>query len=306
MRDAFIHALTRHAKKNKGIFLLTGDLGFSVFEEFRDSFPGRFINAGIAEANMMGVAAGLGLSGKTAVTYSIIPFSVVRCLEQIKIDVCFQKADVKIIGVGAGYAYGTLGMTHHGVEDIAVMRAYPNIRILSPSDPYETNACLELALNTKGPFYIRLGKNREPRIHKVIPKVRTGGSIVVKRGSDITFLVTGSIIQRVLDAAVLLYRKGITSTVISMYSIKPIDKKAILNAAKKTKAIFSVEEHTISGGLGSVVSEVLAEQGRRDVVFRRIGIPDTFCGKVGNQSYLLDRYGLSPKTIVRQVMEEIS
>ncbi|MDD5439617.1 MAG: transketolase C-terminal domain-containing protein [Candidatus Omnitrophica bacterium] len=309
MRDAFITALTRYAEKDKNIYLLTGDLGFSVFEDFIRKFPQRFINAGIAEANMMGVAAGLASACKTAVVYSIIPFTVTRCLEQIKIDVAYQNADVKIIGIGAGFAYGALGMTHHAIEDIAVMRAFPNMRILAPCDPAETMACLGLALKIKGPFYIRLGKNREPKIHGSVGARRAaplhatlGGSHVLKQGTDVVIFVTGSIAGRALEAAKILEGKRISTKVVSMYSIKPLDEEAVCDAARTAKAIATVEEHTVIGGLGSAVSELVAGMRCKTPVVR-IGIPDTFCGKVGSHGYLLDHYGFSPKAIAEKIFK---
>lgn len=303
MRDAFIKELSSHAARNKDIFLLTGDLGFSVFEEFARLFPQRFINVGIAEANMMGIAAGLALSGKTALTYSIIPFSVARCLEQIKIDICYHNADVKIIGVGAGYAYGSLGMTHHAIEDIALMRAYPNIRIISPCDGIETQAAVDLALNTKGPFYLRLGKNREPRLHKRQVKLRLGGSHVMRQGGDLVILATGSIVNNALQAADILAKRGIHARVVSMYCLKPIDKNIILESCSKTAVIITVEEHTIIGGLGSAVSEVIAESDIAAVArLKRIGVRDVFSDIVGSHSYLMQRYGLSPEEIAKEIL----
>lgn len=307
MRDEFIVALTEHADKNKNVFLLTGDLGFSVFEDFAGRFPGRFINAGIAEANMMGMAAGLALSGKIAVAYSIIPFSITRCLEQIKIDVCYHKANVKIVGVGAGYAYGALGITHHAIEDISVMRAYPNMRILSPCDGIETASCVDLALETDGPFYIRLGKSRGQKIHEEKKSARLGGSNLIRDGRDVSIIATGAVVQNALEAADILSKKGVSSRVVSMYSIKPIDEQAILESCSRTAVLVTLEEHTILGGLGGAVSEVLAESdsGSKKAVFKRLGIVDTFCDTVGGRKYLIEKCGLSPTDIADKLMEAL-
>jgi len=303
MRDAFIKKLTVHARKDKNIYLLTGDLGFSVFEAFAGEFPGRFINAGIAEANMMGVASGLAMTGKTAFVYSIIPFAVTRCLEQIKIDVAYQNADVKIVGIGAGLAYGPLGMTHHAIEDIAVMRAYPNMRVLSPCDAYETDACIELALRTKGPVYIRLGKNKEPKIHDKKYHAKLGGSNVLRQGKDVVIFATGSIAQEALNAAGLLKAKGMSARVVSMYSIKPLDEKAVRDALRTAKAVVTVEEHTVIGGLGSAVCEVASGHG---VPVMRIGMPDTFANETGSHRYLLGYYGLTAKKIAEKIFKEFN
>jgi len=277
---------------------MTGDLGFSVFEDFILKYPDRFINAGIAEQNMMGVAAGLSHSGKKVFTYSIIPFSLMRCLEQIKIDICYRNADVKIIGIGSGFAYGALGVTHHAVEDIAVIRGFPNITVLSPCDASETRACLDLAVKSKGPFYIRLGKNREPKIHASMVKAVCGGSNIIKEGKDVTILVTGSIAWKAMAASKMLEEKGISTRVVSMYSLKPIDEKAVLHSCRKTPVIVSVEEHNIIGGLGSAVSEIIAESGS-GVSFRRLGIRDTFACGIGSQDYLLDKHGLGAEDIFK-------
>jgi len=302
VRDAFIRALTRRASRDKGLYLITGDLGFSVFEDFITRYPGRFINAGIAEANMMGVASGLALAGKTAVVYSIIPFSVTRCLEQIKMDICYQNADVKIIGVGAGFAYGTLGASHHGIEDIAVMRGYPNMKIFAPCDRSETEACIDAALKAKGPCYIRLGKNRERDLLKRAVTAKAGGSRKLTEGRDAAILGTGSILGRALEAEKALRASGVKVRVVSMYSIKPIDRQAVLKAAADTGRMLTLEEHSVIGGLGSAVGEILAESGLKGVAFARMGIPDVFAGKIGGQGYLLDSYGLSVSRITDNVL----
>lgn len=302
MRDAFIKSLTVKAKANENIYLLTGDLGFSVFEDFADNFPQRFINMGIAESNMIGVASGLALSGKKVFTYSMIPFSVSRCVEQIKIDVAYQDLDIKIVGVGAGYAYGALGMTHHAIEDIALLRSYPNIKILSPCDAYETKACVELALKTKGAFYLRLGKNKEPELHLGKVECRLGKSHALTKGDDAVIFTTGSITVRALEAERLLRQAGIKVSVISMYSIKPIDKRAIIKYAQGTKHVLTLEEHNIIGGLGSAVGEVILENNIKNVKFKRMGIMDRFSCKVGKQEYLLDEYGLSVYDIKKEVI----
>lgn len=301
MRDAFIHRLTEAAEKDKRIYLLTGDLGFSVFEEFRKAFPGRFINSGIAEQNMMSVASGLSKAGKIPVVYSIIPFTVLRCLEQIKIDICYQRADVKIVGIGAGCAYGALGITHHATEDIASLRCMPNMTILSPCDPFETQGCLDLALNTKGPFYLRLGKNKEAKVYVRHPRLRIGGLNTLKKGGDAVIFTTGSVASRALEARNILESKGIKAEVVSVYSVKPIDKQGILRRAKLTGRVVTVEEHNIIGGLGSAVAEILAEEAKR-IKFKRIAIKDKFCDIVGDHNYILDKCGFSADNIARIVL----
>jgi transketolase len=247
MRDAFIRTLTSLAERDERIYLLTGDLGFSVFEDFAAKYPSRFVNAGIAEANMTGVAAGLGKIGKKAVTYSNNTFFVLRCLEQIKLDVCYQNANVKIVGRGRGAFVRHAWVTHQSIEDIAVTRAFPNLRILWPCDPVETEACCRLAMKEKGPFYIRLGKNREPRIHTPDLSVRCGGSAVVAEGKDLVIFTSGPVISRVIAASGILPRahKG---QGVSMYSIKPVDEAVIPRVCPRARALVTVDEPSVFGG----------------------------------------------------------
>nr|WP_320411296.1 transketolase C-terminal domain-containing protein [Candidatus Hakubella thermalkaliphila] len=293
-------------QRTRGFFLITGDLGFSVFEDFAGRFPGRFINVGVAEANMVGIAAGLASCGKVAFTYSIAPFATIRCLEQIRIDVCYHNANVKIVGVGGGLAYGPLGATHHAIEDISIMRALPNMKVLSPADPVEADLATRAAVAVDGPVYIRLGKSGEPRVHSGQPDFEIGRAITVKDGTNITLVATGGLVYNALLAARELATQGIDARVISMHTIKPLDEEAILRAAHETAAIFTIEEHTLIGGLGSAVAEVLAESGNRKVLFQRIGIRDRFCHEVGSQEYLRELSGLSPQHIVSRVVGYLS
>lgn len=306
MRNAFVSTLTVAAEEDSRIFLLTADLGYSVFENFAREFPGRFINVGIAEANMVGIAAGLAFCGKIAFTYSIAPFATIRCLEQIRIDVCYHNTNVKIVGVGGGLVYGSLGITHHAIEDIAVMQALPNMKVLCPADSIEAALVTKAAIEVDGPVYIRLGKTGEPKVHSNPPAFEIGKAITVKEGIDITLIATGGLVYNVLLAAQELSEYGISARVISMHTIKPLDKQIILQAASETKAIITVEEHTLIGGLGTGVSEVLAESINRDVLFRRIGIKDRFCSEVGSQKYLLNVNKLSSEDIAKTVLKYIS
>lgn len=301
MRNAFINTLHTLTRKNKNICLLTGDLGYTVFEEYRRNFPDNFFNAGVAEANMVGVAAGLALSGKIPFIYSIAPFTTLRVYEQIRNDVCLMNVNVKIVGVGAGLAYSHAGPTHHSLEDITIMRALPNMIVTCPSDRVETAAIVNAAVSHEGPVYLRLGKKGEPVIHKKKPKFQLGKGIIVQSGKDLMFIVCGSIITTALQVAAKLQKHGIEAGVISMHTIKPLDTKLIEKILNTTQAICTIEEHHIIGGLGSSVSEFLAEKKTR-VRFKRFGINDTFCTMLGNHEYMKDYYGLSEKKITKSIL----
>ncbi len=256
MRTAFIETLHELASKDDRIWLLCGDLGFSVLEPFAKSFPNRYLNVGVAEQNMTGVAAGLALSGKIVFTYSIANFPVIRCLEQIRNDVCAHNLNVKIVSVGGGFAYGSAGYTHHGTEDLAIMRVLPNITVIAPGDPIETRLLTIAATERPGPCYLRLGKAGEPIIHTSQPDAVIGKAIVLRQGDAGTLISTGATLGMAVKAADELSTRGINVSVLSMPTLSPLDQDAILRAAKHTGHLITVENHGI-GGLGSAVAEVL-------------------------------------------------
>jgi len=258
LRTAFINTLNELASRDERIWLLCGDLGFSVLEPFAKSFPNRYVNVGVAEQNMTGVAAGLALSGKIVFTYSIANFPVIRCLEQIRNDVCAHNLNVKIVSVGGGFAYGSAGYTHHGTEDLAIMRVLPNMTVLAPGDPVETRLLTVAATEQPGPCYLRLGKAGEPTIHTSEPEITIGKAIILRQGVDGTLISTGGMLGSAIKAANELFALGVSVTVLSMPALSPLDKGAILHAAKNTGRILTVENHGL-GGLGSAVAEVLAE-----------------------------------------------
>lgn len=301
MRDVFNAELYEIAKSDPRVLLLTGDIGFQVFDRFRADFPGRFINMGVAEANMMGVAAGLALSGKRPFVYTIIPFLTMRAFEQIRVDVCIQNQPVKIVGVGGGLAYGTLGPTHHSIEDVAILRALPNMTILAPCDPLETRKATRAVMEHPGPVYIRLGKNGEPPLHARDYDFQIGRVVQMRSGKDATIISSGAVTRIALEAAGRLAEKGIGVRVLNMHTIKPIDREAILQAARETRALVTVEEHNIIGGLGSAVAEVLAEGGGF-VPFRRFGVRDTFCHGVGSQDYHFKQQGITGEAIGENIL----
>ena len=303
MRNAFIKKLVELAEKNKDIEVITGDLGFGVLTPFWEKYPDQFTNAGIAEQNMASLAAGMALSGKTVFVYSIGNFPTLRCLEQIRNDCAYHNANVKIVCVGAGFAYGPLGMSHHATEDIAKMRALPNVAVFAPADAMETEAVTEAITEYKGTCYLRLGRGGEKCVHDKIDDFQIGKALKIKDGKDVAIFSTSAICDEVVNACDELSKKGVFPTVYTFPTIKPIDKDTIEKCAKTHKYIFTVEEHNIVGGFGSAVAEVLAGLDGNKAALKTIGLNDTFCEKVGSQKYLRAEYGIDCKSIVKTVCD---
>lgn len=298
MRTAFIDTLFELAQADSRIMLVVGDLGFGVVSSFMERLPRQFVNAGVAEQNMTGLAAGLALSGKIVFTYSIANFPVLRCLEQIRNDVCYHNANVKIVAVGGGMAYGSLGISHHATEDLSITRALPNLLVVAPGDPIETRLATRALIEYEGPAYLRLGRAGEPTAHSTEPAFQLGKAIILREGNDLTLISTGGMLRDCVMVADLLEREGIQARVISMHTLKPLDVEAVLRAAAETKAVFTVEEHSIIGGLGGAVAEIIAEASKRPLHFQRIGLKDTFSSLVGDQDYLRAQYKLDAKGIL--------
>ena len=287
MRTAFIKTLCQAAATDERIWLLTGDLGFSVLEAFRERFPDRYVNVGVAEQNMTGVAAGLASCGKVVFTYSIANFPTLRCLEQIRNDVCYHELPVKVVSVGGGFAYGAQGYTHHGVEDLAVMRSLPDMTVIAPADPVETELATRMLIDTPGPCYLRLGKSREPVVHAEPPDYAIGRAIRMREGKDVTLISTGGMLQHTLGAAeTLAGEHGIQGRVLSMHTLKPLDAEAVRDAARQTGGVVTVEEHSVTGGLGAAVAEVIAAMDEPHAPLRKYGAPDRLGRQVGSQAYL--------------------
>ena len=301
MRTAFIETLFELAQRDERITLITGDLGFGVVTRFMQELPKQFVNAGVAEQNMTGMAAGMALSGKIVFTYSIANFPVFRCLEQIRNDVCYHNANVKIVAVGGGMAYGSLGVTHHATEDIAIMRALPNMLVVAPNDPVETRLATESIIAYPGPCYLRLGRAGDAVVHTSPVAFELGKALTVLEGGDLALIVTGGLLKIALTAAQTLARKGIKARVLSMHTVKPLDREAVLAAARETKGIFTIEEHSVVGGLGGAVAELLMEECEHRVRFKRIGLNDVFASKVGDQDYLRSQYGLDAAGILASI-----
>ena len=293
MRDAFAAELYELACKDPDIVLLSGDIGYGVFDKFRADLPDQFINMGVAEQNMVGVAAGLALEGKRPVVYTIIPFATMRCFEQIRVDVCMHDLPVKIVGIGGGLSYGALGPTHHATEDIAIMRALPNMRVIVPADPKDTRFLFRVVMADAKPAYFRLGKNGESDLQF------SGGYLA----SEATIISCGPIAGIALAASEILKRRNIECPVIQIHSIKPFPAGYVHTLIQKTDLVITLEEHSIIGGLGSAVAEVMAESGL-PVKLMRLGIPDELITAVGDREYLLKEMGLTAENIARTIYEE--
>jgi len=302
MRTAFFRAVMDAASIDPRITLIVGDLGFGVVEPFAKRFPAQFLNAGVAEQNLTGVAAGMALMGRIVLTYSIANFPTLRCLEQIRNDVCYHRTNVKIVAVGGGFAYGALGVTHHATEDLAVMRSLPEMTVVAPGDPIEAELATRAIIAHPGPCYLRLGRAGEPVLHDSGVDFELGKAIQLRDGTDLTIISTGGMLTTALDAATQLDVRGISSRVLSMHTLKPLDEDAIAAAARETGAILTLEEHSRIGGLGGAVAEVLAEIEGIHVPFRRIGLPPGFAPLAGSQEYLRAAHGLGAESVVQTVL----
>jgi len=301
MRKAFNEELLQAARQDERIHMILADIGYGEIEPFAETFPKRFINCGVAEQNMTGVACGVAMEGNIAITYSIANFPTLRCLEQIRNDVCYHNANVKIVIIGGGMAYGPLGISHHSTEDLAIMRALPNMVVLAPADKHEARAAVHAMLAYDGPVYYRCGYKGEADIHPAPVKFEIGKAIPVKSGKDLTLIFTGTIGYNCKLAVEELAAEGIDVELISMPTVKPVDAAALTASAAKTGKVLTVEEHNICGGLGSAVAETLLDAGCGNIKFRRIALPDVNVSKIGSQDWLRDQYGMGVKDIINAV-----
>lgn len=305
MRDTFVKTLVELAKENKDIELITGDLGYGVLKPFWEQCPDQFTNAGIAEQNMASVAAGMALSGKTVYTYSIGNFPTLRCLEQIRNDCAYHNASVKVVCIGGGFVYGSLGMSHHATEDLAIMRALPDVVVMAPGDLVEAEEATKAIAAYPGTCYLRLGRGGEKRIHDKIENFQIGKAIKVHDGEKVAIFSTGAIFEEVQEAYDLLKEQGLSPVVYTFPTVKPIDKEVIAKCAKECELVVTCEEHNVVGGFGSAVAEVMAELEGARARLLRVGIDDTYCTVVGSQKYLRGQYGISAQGIVAKIKDVI-
>lgn len=301
MRNAFAKKITELAKKDERIVLLSGDIGNRLFDDFKASCPTRFYNCGVAEANMMGMAAGLALSGLRPVCYTITPFITYRCMEQIRVDVCYHHVPVVIVGTGSGLSYASLGATHHSCEEMGMLRLLPGLSVVAPADEVEVRGSLEAALASKDPCYIRIGKKGEPVVHKNKPEFVIGKGITLQDGKDACLLSAGTVLPVAMEAAALLATKGITTRVVSFHTIKPLDLALLADVFAKFKVVGTVEEHSVLGGLGGSVAEWLADQPKTSGRLVKFGTRDEFLHLTCEQEEAREHYGLTPTNIASEI-----
>ncbi|HEX3866220.1 MAG TPA: transketolase C-terminal domain-containing protein [Gemmatimonadaceae bacterium] len=301
MRDVFIERLTALAERDPRIMLITGDLGFGVLTKFEERFPRQYLNAGIAEQNMTGLATGLALEGRIVFTYSIGNFPTLRCLEQIRNDAAYHGANVNVVSVGGGFSYGALGVSHHATEDLSIMRAIPGVTVVSPGCDWEVAEAVPAIVALPGTTYLRLDKSSAGFTRRDGETFELGRARRVRDGDAATIVATGGILGIVLSAADQLADSGIRCRVLSMHTIKPFDANAICSAARETGGIVTVEEHVIEGGLGSAVAEALLDNGVAPRASARLGLRGGFATVVGSQQYLRSAYQMAESDIVGAV-----
>jgi len=305
MRKAFYEKMAALAAKDRNVHFLTANLGYKFFDDIRSRCPEQFLDVGVAEQNMIGLAAGMALCGKSVYCYSIIPFLTLRACEQIRMDVCYHDLSVKLVGMGAGFTYGQEGFTHFGLEDMAVMRAMPGMTVVSPDTIENAVRVAELSIGFKGPLYIRLGR---AGIHGAGNKATLktiGKAAVLKQGTDCALIAIGNMVAVAESAASALAAKGISASVINMHTLKPLDEEVVRVCAKNHRFVFSLEEHSVQGGLGSAVAEVIAEAGFNGK-FERIGIPEKLDHVIGDADFLWDHYGLSPAKVTERILKAVT
>jgi transketolase len=301
MRNAFAQEVTMLAEEDRRVVLLSGDIGNRLFDDYKRSFPERFYNCGVAEANMTSMAAGMAMCGLRPITYTITSFNTIRCFEQIKIDIAYHNLPVIIAGVGSGLSYAELGATHHSCEDIACLRGLPNMQIVNPADPLEVRLALRAALRQDHPVYLRLGKKGEPVIHDSEPFFAIGKGIVMREGRDVCLLGTGAIMPVVLAAAVELEKKGVSTRVVDFHTLKPLDEPLLDRTFAEVRLVVTVEEHNLIGGFGSAVAEWLARGPAKRAHLLCKGVADQFFCMAGNQDYARQHFGLTPDGIASDV-----
>lgn len=302
MRNAFADELTRLGNADSRVVMLSGDIGNRLFDKFKDAHPTRFFNCGVAEQNMMGVAAGMAMSGLRPIVYTITPFVTTRCLEQIRTDVGYHEAPVTIVAVGAGLAYSGLGPTHHACEDIAFLRAIPNMSVVCPGDANEVRAAMRAAVALGRPVYIRMGKKGEPKVHEAVPEgFAIGRALTIAAGLDVCLLSTGNMLPEAVTAAHVLAGRKISAKVVSFHTVKPLDGECLAEAFSRFKMVVTIEEHSLIGGFGSAVAEWVIDHGVTPKGFIRVGTPDAFFKLSGEQEFAREKLGLTGHQIADRV-----
>lgn len=308
MRKAFVRKLTELAEKDKDVILLTGDLGFSLFEEFKERFPKQFLNVGLSEQCMIGMAAGLALEGKKVFVYSIIPFLIYRAFEQIRNDLCYQKLRVKLIGAGSGFVYGGQGGTHHAIEDLGVVTSLPDMMVFAPSDPLEVEKIVENSLSFDLPCYMRLNRVRDSVIHSEnsIKNFKIGSPLEVKGDSNnIVIFALGNMLLAAVEISNILEYRNIKNSVYSVHTLKPVNKNDFVKIMKDSEIIVTLEEHIDSNSLKAIINNIIVEYALAKKVLS-FDLPDKFIHIVGSQTHLRKQFGLTNDEISKRIIGEIS
>ena len=300
MRQMCLDMVYELAKEDPRIFFIGSDLGANTLDKFKEEMPRRFLMEGISEANVVGVATGLALEGKIPYVNTIATFITRRCYEQVVLDASLHNVNVRLIGNGGGLVYAPLGPTHLAIEDLAIMRAIPNMTIVAPADADEMRRFMPQTVDHQGPIYIRLGKGYDPIVSDDNVPFEIGKAISMRQGSDALILTTGITLKTGLEAAGMLEEQSISTGVLHVHTIKPLDVDAILEYCANIRAVVSVEEHTVIGGLGSAVAEIIAEAGFDPAKrFKRVGLPDVFPDQYGSQDSLMERYSITAIEVAR-------
>ena len=298
-RAAYGEVLQEIGEEFPDVVVMDADLSESTMTcHFAEKYPDRFYNMGIAEQSMMGTAAGLATCGITPICSTFAVFASMRSGEQIRTSICYPKLNVKVVTTHSGLSIGTAGATHFCEEDLAIMRALPNMTVIAPSDFLETKKAVRAALKMDGPVYIRLGRGDAAVLYSELDDYEIGKAITIQDGTDVTLIATGVMVQRAVAAAKLLEQEGVSCRVVDMHTIKPLDTEAVIKAARETKGIITLEEHNVKGGLGSAVSEVVAELKGEKAPVKILGIPDVF-GGVASAELLWDSYGMDAESIAK-------
>ena len=286
--------------------MLSGDIGNKLFDKFKDAAPDRFFNCGVAEQNMMGVAAGLAMNGLRPVAYTITPFVTTRCLEQIRTDAAYHEVPVTIVAVGAGLAYAGLGPTHHACEDISFLRSIPNMVVIAPGDAWEVRAALRAVMRQDWPAYIRMGKKGEPVVHQgAVESFEIGKALTIVDGDDVCLLSTGNMLPEAVEAGRQLGEKGVSARVMSFHTVKPLDEEFLAEAFRTYRRVVTIEEHSLIGGLGSAVAEWAVDNAVDTRPLMRVGTPDKFFKKSGEQEFAREQLGLAAHQIADRVLQSL-
>ena len=302
MRDSFITELKKQAENNEKIILITADLGFKIFDDFKQDLPNQFINVGVAEQNMTEVASGLALEGFKVFTYSIGNFSTLRCLEQIRNDICYHELDITVVSSGAGFSYGQLGISHFATEDLAIMSALPNMSVFVPADAWESTLITKYLIKTKGPKYLRIDKSEGGSASKKDIRFEDGFREICK-GQRIIIISIGGILEEAIKTKETLKKENYEISILSVFKMKDLNEKKLISIIRNFDHIITLEEHTLMGGLFSRISEICIDNKFMPKSIIRFGIPDAFPKVVGSQSYLRNYYGIDSKSLTQEILQ---